>query len=118
MKCINQNCDLHTVIWNVVSSLVQIEQLVQISLGRRMIHLYPGKRRHVIKYSESEVLVWVPECNFWHDFLKKYKLKITCQGEGEVGQGREKPEQGCALWSMKRRCTLTFSQSSGLVNYV
>ena len=68
------------------------EQLVQISLGRRMIHLYPGKRRHVIKYSESEVLVWVPECNFWHDFLKKYKLKITCQGEGEVGQGREKPE--------------------------
>ena len=87
MKGSNQNCDLHTVIsWNVVSERIASTDVI----SQEDDPCVSRKRRHVIKYSESEVLVWGPECNFLHDFLKKCKLKITCQEEHEVGKEREK----------------------------
>ena len=54
MKGSNQNCDLHTVIsWNVVSERIASTDVISQEDGPCVSR----KRGHVIKYSESEVLV-------------------------------------------------------------
>lgn len=54
MKGSNQNCDLHTVkSWNVVSERTASTDVISQEDDPRVSR----KRRHVIKYSESEVLV-------------------------------------------------------------